>query len=309
LSAKNASMRVLLQDVSIGLRFTIRNILSFVLGILGVLIMAGLLTALAVVVLALAFFAMTGGLHAFMNAVMEIAFSTSATTGPLMAGTVMLVVLPLLLPVFVAGGAIFGMGREVIETNGTNAGGVIQWYRNKFVPLAAVGAVLYLLIIGPPAIVMGVLGLINGGTVSDGAFVALVVFSTVWGLVVSGMLNMAFPAVIDGQSATEAIRTSVRLARTYTDRVFSTWYAFVVIGGLLILPQMALEGSFVGGHPMYTAISVYMAVAMIILLFVILPAASIALNRVYLILTGEEDMQQEVELSPEEIDIDLVGGA
>ncbi len=306
MSNKNAGFRVLLKDVGVGVRFALRNIISFVLGILGVLIVAGLLISLIVVVIVAVVIGLAGDIHTLMVGLMQFFQSVGSIPSYVVVGTVLLFVLPILLPAFVASGAIFGMGREVIETNGTNAGGVLTWYRRKFVPLSIGGAIYFLMIVGPPIAVMYLLGAPTAGVVTDGPLVILAVFSAVWFLVVSGMLSMMFPAIIDGHSPLEALGLSLQLSRTYFDRVFSTWYAYVVITALLMLPMMLFQGHHPGPPMLDPVLGAYNVIAMLFSIFVVLPAATISLSRVYLILTGESG-EDESGAEAEEPDIDLVG--
>ncbi len=303
MSVKNASPATLLEDLKVGFRLAAKNIVSFVLAMVGVLIVTGLLLAVIAVCMIAVVLVAAGGIAGVVQLLTTISIQWNASTGAIAVGTTLLVVLPILLPFFVAGGAIFGMGREVIESSGTTVEGVFVWYKSKFVPLALGGVAAFLMEVGPPALLAIILAASSIGTVTDGPLVLLSVFSVVWWLMMSGMLSMLFPAIIDGHSVTDALRESFRLATRYFDRVFSTWFAFVVIVGVIAAPLALLSTPLA---PLFEPVAAggYALVFALVFVFLIVPAASITLNRVYLILSGEEAVMATEE-TPE---IGVVGG-
>ena len=70
-----------------------------------------------------------------------IAFANIALGGIMFA-------LPFLAPFMVAIGAMFGLGREIVESEGTSAEGVFTWYKKKFFSLAGGGLVLFIVVVG-----------------------------------------------------------------------------------------------------------------------------------------------------------------
>ncbi|MHA2033694.1 MAG: hypothetical protein DRO93_13765 [Candidatus Thorarchaeota archaeon] len=303
MSVKNASLATLREDLKVGFGLAAKNIISFVLAMVGVLIVAGLLLAVIVICMIAVILIAAGGTPGIIQLFITLSIQWNASAGVIVIGTALLVVLPVLLPFFVAGGAIFGMGREVIESNGTTVEGVFVWYKSKFVPLALGGIIAFLIEIGPPALLSLVLASTSAGVVVDGPLVVLSVFSAVWWLLTSGMLSMLFPAIIDGHSVIEALRVSIRLATKYVDRVLSTWLALVIMAALLASPLLLLSlpfGPFF--HPL--GAGSYAVLFGIVFVFLLVPAASITLNRVYLILSGEDHARREDDTPG----IDIVGG-
>jgi hypothetical protein len=123
---KNASIQIILEDLKISFKFAVKNIISYILAIFGVLIISGILLVLvAAVVFTSMFFAIGGfeGLVAFFTSMAE-NFETGFTN--IFVGAI-LIILPLIAPFFVAIGALFGMGREIVESEGTTAEGVFTW--------------------------------------------------------------------------------------------------------------------------------------------------------------------------------------
>ncbi|MHA1742165.1 MAG: hypothetical protein ACTSVD_08750, partial [Candidatus Thorarchaeota archaeon] len=118
MSVKNASLATLREDLKVGFGLAAKNIISFVLAMVGVLIVAGLLLAVIVICMIAVILIAAGGTPGIIQLFITLSIQWNASAGVIVIGTALLVVLPVLLPFFVAGGAIFGMGREVIESNG-----------------------------------------------------------------------------------------------------------------------------------------------------------------------------------------------
>jgi amino acid transporter len=285
---KESSFGVLKDDLGISFRFASRNIISFVLGMLGVLVVAFIL----MIVLAIIIFVpvVLGLISGFGMEGMIQFFTSFATTwstpqGALMFGALMLLAMFILGPFFVAFGALFGMAREIVESEGTTAGGVFAWYRKKFFSLAGGGIILFLVVAGPVILsIIWVPGFVTG-SLAGLTFALLMAALVLWVVVSAGMLSLLFPGIIDGLSALGAAKQSLRLSRRYFDRVFGTWLSFVgIISLTAILPLIGL----------------------LILCFLVIPAMAIALSRVYLILT--DNVQETETVSPENPDFRLVGG-
>ncbi len=301
MSLKNASLRTLLEDLKVGFKFTLKNIISFVLGMIGVLILTGLLMALIIAVILITITAQVG-FPGMISWVMDTFSQANQTTGMVLVGSMAIVVLPLLLPIFIAIGALFGMGREIIESNGTSAEGVFAWYKSKFMTLAAGGTITYLIVIGPPIILAVALSLMTGSIFGNGTQVLFAICAYLWILLSTGLLSMLFPAIIDGLPVIESLKTSIRLAVKYPDRVFSTWFAYVFIGILMTLPFGV--GGLAIGPAVGDVLAGYAVLFALALVFIVFPAATITLNRVYMILNDETVGEME-EDSPQ---IELVGG-
>ncbi|MCF2136664.1 MAG: hypothetical protein K9W43_05410 [Candidatus Thorarchaeota archaeon] len=305
MSSKNASFKTLLEDVKIGFKFALRNFISFFLGAIGVILLSLVLLGVIIAIGMGIFFIWAGNIQEFVMWIIQTSTEMNNTTGMIIVGAIIFVILPILLPVFIAGGAMFGMGREVIESNGTTAEGVFRWYKSKFLTLAAGGTLAFLIVAGPLIVLMTIMGMFSGGVIIDGPLILLSVVSTIWLLVSTGMLTMLFPAIIDGQSAVQALRTSLRYGTKYFDRVFSTWFAFVIINVVLMLPMLVLNPVILVGTGYVSVIISYGVIYGLILVFVFFPAVTITLNRVYLILSGENDWPIDtIDAS----DIEVVGG-
>jgi len=111
----------------------------------------------------------------------------------------------------------------------------------------------------------------------------------IWIILVNGMLSLTFPGIIDGLSAIRAAARSVRLTCQFPDRVLGAWFIIVIIVGVPLLPifnQLAFLWS-----PLLPSVLLepYRPLAIIALLFIVIPAVSIILTRIYMILTAKVD--------------------
>ncbi len=290
-------------------KFAAKNILSFLLGMIGVLIVTVIVMGVAMAIVSVPLLFALGGPAGFvaffesLGVIMESVFV--AQPDPAVASLGIIAIMLLVTPFFVAIGVVFGMGREIVESAGTSAEGVFVWYRKKFFSLAGGGIVMFAVIGLPLILVYGGLFLAGYGLTGVPAAV-LASLSAIWIILSSGMLTMVFPAIIDNYSVFNATRQSIRLSLRYFDRVFSTWIGFILIIILMFVPLGLGATSFVTGEMGFDAIPImiYAVPAVIILVLIVLPALVIALSRLYMILSGIE-VTSSGQVEP---DVSLVGG-
>ena len=161
-------------------------------------------------------------------------------------------------------------------------------------------------IIGFPLILIYGILFLAGYVITGLPAAILASLSAIWILLSSGMMTMVFPAIIDNYSVIDATRHSIRLSIRYFDRVFSTWFAFILIIVLMFAPigigiaafaVPSLGFDFIAG-------AVYAVIAAFVLVLIVLPALVIALSRLYMILSGIE-VSSSRQVEP---DVSLVGG-
>ena len=302
---KNANFSTILEDLKISFKFATKNVLSFLLGIFGVLIVSGLLIVVvaAMVFIPLLFIIGIGNITTFFEsfAVLDSVGVANIAFGGL------LFALPFLAPFMVAIGAMFGMGREIVESEGTSAEGVFTWYKKKFFSLAGGGMILFLVIVGPL-----MLALLIGTAIYGNQFLSIAVISAgpsniinplviglllIWFALSTGLLSMLFPSLIDGYSVFESVKRSVRMSIKYFDRVFGIWMAFLLILAALIVPLMVIPFFTSASGPEMVlfmgAMVIYAIPALIILVFLYIPALTIGLTRTYMIITADDDDHDE----------------
>ncbi|MGY5852214.1 MAG: hypothetical protein RTU92_01450 [Candidatus Thorarchaeota archaeon] len=294
---KRSDLKTLVDDVTVGIKYAAKNIFTFLLGLIGILLVTAVFIVLFMIVFIFGLMLFMGGpagMIAFFMSLETLFLGPEAVTT---IGFFLLILLPFLSPLFVAIGVLFGMGREIVESEGANAEGVFTWYRRKFVPLAIGGIIVFLVVVGP--IFLGVMILFyTGGVTSNITNAFLATITTLWVIIASGSLTMLFPSIIDGQSAFEALKTTLRMSHTYFDRVFSVWLGYI---GILILPfvpaiflfPVLLPGSVFSGISI--AFMALMGIWALVDILIIVPAISISLSRVYLILSAIEPTETEDE--------------
>jgi len=301
---KNASPRIILDDLKISFKFAFKNVISYILALFGVIIISGVLLVFVAVLIFVPLIFVAGGIEG-MTIIFE-SFGADLSSG--LANMVvggLLIALPLAAPFFVAIGALFGMGREIVESEGTSAEGVFTWYKKKFFSLAGGGLVLFSIVLGP--LILIILGgiavygidffnftLITSGAASTmNPIIGAVLM--IWFAVSLGLLSMLFPAIIDGYSVFEATKKSIRLSITYFDRVFGVWMAYLLIVGLLILPIMVAPFTLGFSEPVVIFLAGFAVPALIFLIFIFMPALTIGLTRVYMILTADDDYEEDTQ--------------
>ena len=304
MNSKSSSFSVLLEDLKTSFKFALKNIISFFLALIGVLLVSVFILVIFLVLAIIPIYFLTGGWAGMFALFIAFGDIMSLWPNPAVMGLVLLIVLPIICPFLIAIGALFGMGREIVESAGTSAEGVFTWYRRKFFALAGGGIILFMFSLFPIMMAFALAQYATGGTLVGIPFAILTSLSVIWFIISMGFLSMLFPAIIDGLPVLQALKQSVRMAITYFDRVFSTWLAFVLIMVFLLSPAF-LPLAFIwlpAFDPIFMAI--WLVPAVLFLILVAIPALAIALNRVYLILSGVEVSLPEEELP----DVSLVGG-
>jgi hypothetical protein len=295
---KNASFQTILDDLKISIRFALKNVITYVLAIIGVAIVTFLLIALVAAFIFVPILLSPAGLQAF-TAWAESLAEWNAASGVTIATGIFLIALPFVAPFFVATGALFGMSREIVESEGTSAEGVFTWYKKKFFSLAGGGIMLFLFILGPIMLVTLISVALFGDQILNLAFFGpssamnpfISALGVIWILLSTGMMTMLFPAIIDGYSVIEATKKSIRMSIQYFDRVFGAWLSYVILLVILVSPLfiMAIPGLWTGFDVIMILISIYAVIMGLFVALVFLPGMSIGLTRVYMILTADDE--------------------
>jgi hypothetical protein len=295
---KNASFQTLLDDLKISIKFALRNVISYVLAIIGVFLVTIILIAIVAAFVFVPMVMSSGGLEAFT--IWAESFNEWSTAGGLTIATgIFLIALPFVAPFFVATGALFGMAREIVESEGTSAEGVFTWYKKKFFSLAGGGIMLFLFILGPVMLVILGSVFLFGEQILNVAFIGIGSTTTmnplisglgvIWFVLSTGLMTMLFPAIIDGYSVIEATKRSIRMGIQYFDRVFGAWISYILVILALIVPLIIVPFTLDSFEPALILMAVYAIPMALILAFVLLPAVSIGFTRVYMILTAEDE--------------------
>jgi hypothetical protein len=304
MNSKETDFKVLMEDLKVSFKFAAKNIISFILGMIGVIIVTVLLLALAAAVIFIPLFFLVGGIDGMFQLFSVLAQYFAPSQSIFFIGAGVLILLPLAAPLFVAVGALFGMGREIVESAGTSAEGVFTWYRTKFFALAGGGILLFIVALLPIAVLYMAAYAFVAPVISGLPLGIVTALAFTWLVVSIGMMSMLFPGIIDGLSVIDAARQSFRMSIDHFERVFSVWISFLLIFAGVLLPLLAFP--LIGG---FTGIDVFLLAgyaipASIFLVFIAFPALAIALSRVYLVLSGVEVLDE----ADESLDVSLVGG-
>lgn len=316
MSTKNTNAHVLLEDLKVSFKFALKNLISFILGMFGVLIVTGLLIAVLAVLIIVPVF-LTGGLMLLIDGITAWITATQSLAGAAAFLMILLLMTPVFAPLLVAVGALYGMAREIVESEGTTAEGVFSWYSKKFFPLAAAGIFQFLIIIAPMALGVAILGPTSFSFGPEQVAIASMVigFYAVYVAVVSGLMSMIFPAIIDGKSVIDAIRTSIKLSTTYFDRVFSVWLSYLGILLVLLIPILLpaiMAFPTMPDSPVIMAalsfFATYGTFVGLFIAFVLFPAVVIGMSRIYMILISDNLTEHGENLGDFPDDVHFVGG-
>ena len=301
---KNASFQTVLDDLKISIRFALKNVITYVLAIIGVAIVTFLLIAIVAAFIFVPIFLSPQGIQVFMAWADSLA-EWNAASGATIATGIFLIALPFVAPFFVATGALFGMSREIVESEGTSAEGVFTWYKKKFFSLAGGGIMLFLFILGPIMLAILASVALFGDQILNIAFFGpssamnpfISALGVIWLLLSTGMMTMLFPAIIDGFSVIEATKKSIRMSIQYFDRVFGVWISYVIVLMALVSPLliMAIPSLWTGFNAIMIVMAIYAIIMGFFVALVFLPGMSIGLTRVYMILTADD-----IDLTPDE---------
>jgi hypothetical protein len=276
------------KDLKIGFRFAIRNLLSYILAMLGiVLVTAGILIIILLIILVPFIFAM--GITVFVNFIVAFAVQIDSLSGILLLTMLLIIFAPILGPFFVAFGAAYGMAREIVENVGTTAEGAFTWYRKKALSLVGGGMIHFVISIAP--FLIAIISMLTPPLYlpSEESLAIILPLGIFWILLTNGMLSLTFPGIIDGLSAQKAARRSVRLCCKSPGRVLGAWTFFVVLIGAPLLLAIDYE-PLQWVHIIPTQyVDTFVSSIVLLTVFFIFPVISIVFTRIYMILSAQDD--------------------
>jgi hypothetical protein len=272
----------------VGFTLAVKNILSFGLAMLGILVVT-ILLLLAIVLFILIPVLFTMGLPFLIFLVESIVAGFTTSSGLALVFLIMFLLLPLLGPFFVALGALFGMAREIVESDGTQAESAFSWYGKRGLSLLGGGVLHFIITLAPLIIAFLAISYPTWNPPTNAELEIIIPLIVIWIILVNGMLSLTFPGIIDGLSAVRAAARSVRLTCQFPGRVLGAWFIIVLIVGLPLLPIFN-ELAFLWS-PLLPSVLLepYRPLAIIALIFIVIPAVSIILTRIYMILTAKVD--------------------
>jgi len=289
-----------IETLRVSTRFAIRNYLSFFLALLGVAVVSLVIFLAGSLIITIHLSTFVGpidipfGIFDFIGDIIE----DSTEIGRL--GIVLVFVGLIAAPLMIGFGALFGMGQEILESGGTEAEGVLIWFKRKFLSLAGAGVLQFVILFMPIGIeyIFGA-WYFQSDPVGEPVFNILIFLAFTWFIVGTGLLSMTFPSIIDGMSILPAIRNSVTLAVKRFDAVFSIWLSFILIEMLLIVPPFI--DLVLGSIFLDTLLgSIYAILVLAITVLVILPVHILATSRTYLLISDPNTSEEHVTAQKEE---------
>jgi hypothetical protein len=278
----------LLKDFKVGFTLAVKNILSFGLAMLGILVLT-IILLLIILLFVLIPVLFTMGIPFLIIMVESIVAGFTTSSGLTLIMLIMFLLLPLLGPFFVALGALFGMAREIVESDGTQAESAFSWYGKRGFSLLGGGIIHFIMTLAPLILAFLSITYPTWNPPTNAELEILVPLIIVWIILVNGMLSLTFPGIIDGLPAVRAAARSVRLTAQFPGRVLGAWFIIVLIVGVPLLPIFN-ELAFLWSPLLpYVLLEPYRPLAIIALIFIVIPAVSIVLTRIYMILTAKVD--------------------
>jgi hypothetical protein len=278
----------IIKDFKVGFSLAVKNILSFGLAMIGILLVSLFLLVVILIVVIVPVLVFLG-LPFLIWLVESIVAGFTETSGLYLVMLVLFLVLPLLSPFFVALGALFGMSREIVESDGTQAESAFSWYGKRGLSLLGGGLIHALITLAPIVIAFLSISYPVWNPPTDAELEIIIPLIVIWIILINGMLSLTFPGIIDGLPAIRAAARSVRLTCQFPDRVLGAWFIIVLIIGVPLLPIFN-ELAFLW-RPFLPAsvLEPYIPLVILALVFVVIPAVSIVLTRIYMILTAKVD--------------------
>lgn len=278
----------ILKDFKVGFTLAVKNILSFGLAMLGIIFVT-LVLLVVILLLIVVPILITMGVPFLIWLVQSLVTGFEASSGLALIFLIMFLVLPILGPFFVALGALFGMARELVESDGTHAESAFSWYGKRGLSLLGGGILHFLITLAPLILAFISISYPVWNPPSDQELRVLIPLILIWIIIVNGMLSLTFPGIIDGLSAVRAAARSVRLAAQFPGRVFGAWFIIVIIVGVPLLPTFNELASLWSPLIPLMYLDPYLPLIVVCLVFIVIPAVSIVLTRIYMILTAKVD--------------------
>ncbi|MCK4566800.1 MAG: hypothetical protein KAU48_05770 [Candidatus Thorarchaeota archaeon] len=276
------------KDIFLGFKFALNHFLAYFLAMLGIIILTVimLLVVLLFVVVPLVLFV---GIPAIVFWITSFSIQVGTLEGTVLIAIILLFVLPILGPFFVALGSLYGMSREIIESETTSAESAFSWYKKRALSLVGGGVIHFLVSLTPFIIAIWVIFATSVTGPTNDTLRIILPIGVIWIILTNGMLSLTFPGIIDGLSAASAAKLSVRQCCRSPGRVLGAWSFYALLIGVPIIAQIN-DPLFEWLHIIPSAyLEPYKAIIVLLILFVILPAMTITFSRIYLILTAQDD--------------------
>ncbi|MFX1367297.1 MAG: hypothetical protein ACFFAY_01680 [Promethearchaeota archaeon] len=299
----STSINTIYDDLKSSFKLARRNILSYFLANLGMMIAVAVL--LGIVMIPIAIVAILGiGLEVSAWEAVGAGMAAWAQGNPwAVGGLAALVIIPLVAFFFTAVASIYGMSKDLLTHGETKAERAFSWFRGKFLTFFGAGALLTVIIVLPPAALYYAASVLMGYSVPVAISTVLSVITFVWVFITVGLCAMVFPAITHGKGVQDAFKESFDLARTRFERVygllsgvvamFAISFGPVIVWGLTLAPLVPPADPTLFLNPITAAVLVWTVFVVFLWLLVLLPAVIIAFTKAYAEMTGKPIATQQ----------------
>ena len=276
------------KDVYLGFSFALKHFLSYFLAMLGIILLTVVMVIIVLLFIVVPLILIVS-IPATINWITSISIEVGTLEGTMLIAILVLIVSPLLAVFFMAYGSLYGMSREIIESETTSAESAFTWYRKRALSLAGGGIIHFSVSLAPFLIAIYAIFATPIPVPTDETLRLILPVGFIWLILSNGMLILTFPGIIDGLSALGAAKRSVRLCCRSPGRVLGSWSVYVVLIGVPIMTFIEDPiFDWIRFVP-YAYLEPYILPIVLLILFIILPAMSITFSRIYLILTGQDE--------------------
>jgi hypothetical protein len=211
-----------------------------------------------------------------------------------------LFILPVVGLVFVVTGALYGISNELVKTGDTRAENAFHWFKKRFFAFAAAGIIIFVVTVGPPAL-LALFTIELFGSISGIEAALMITIQFLWMYITLGVLSMTLPSVAEGKGVIEAFKESIELSISRFDRVFGIWTAYSLLSVSMFVPVFVwayVEASHLLTTPPILGLVAgvilgWTVIASLLMALVVFPSLILAQTRVYTILTGKMPVRQE----------------
>lgn len=291
------SVGTITTDMKSSFRLVKRSFLSYFLAMLGLSILVGIIGA----IIALPSVAIAEWVGPSRLALYGAELTKWAENHPYLAvGGFSLLILPVIGLICVVIGALYGISNELVKTGDTRAEHAFQWFKTRFFAFAAAGIIIFVVTVGPPAL-LALVAVELFGPISGLEAALLNAFTFLWMYVTLGVQSMILPSVAEGKGVVEAVKESIGLSISRFDRVFGIWTAYSLLSVFMLTPLFVwvyMEASHFIATPPTLGLAAgvilgWTVIAGLLMSLVVFPSLILAQTRVYAILTGKLQAPQE----------------
>ncbi len=272
-----------LQDVRIAFKQWTKNVMAFIITMIGVSLILGIVLLLVSFPIALILAIQTSGdVIQQLIALMQFWY-------PILHGNIEVVLttnfLIILLPIIIVYtwifGSIYHLCSSVVTFKTPTIGGPFMWLRSNALVLFIGGLILGILSVGPVLLS----SIIIGYPIDYPLNWLFGITASIWYFVIIGITATFIPGLVDGLEIVQSLKKSLMIFIKNFKRVLGVEFLFLIMLGILFGPlplYSVLHGSFEPSMDIVAALILSLsALGLFIMGFLILPMFYLAMTRLY----------------------------